>query len=152
MDDLGRFRINTPRVTHETLDGEVVLVDFELGTYFGLRGVGTVVWNTIGDGSTVAAVVQAVTQRYDGDEVEIATSIDAFVTELKKEHLVISCGEGECGDADSDQVRVAGSPEKLAFQAPRLEKHTDMQELLLLDPIHEVAETGWPNRKSGLDQ
>ena len=27
-----------------------------------------------------------------------------------------------------------------------LGKYTDMQELLLLDPVHEVDEAGWPNR------
>jgi hypothetical protein len=28
-----------------------------------------------------------------------------------------------------------------------LERYTDMQELLLLDPIHDVDQTGWPRRK-----
>jgi hypothetical protein len=27
-----------------------------------------------------------------------------------------------------------------------LHKYTDMEELLLLDPIHDVDETGWPNK------
>ncbi len=31
------------------------------------------------------------------------------------------------------------------YEEPKLGKHTDMQELLLLDPVHEVGETGWPN-------
>jgi hypothetical protein len=33
------------------------------------------------------------------------------------------------------------------FSRPILTKYTDMKELLLLDPIHEVDETGWPNPK-----
>jgi hypothetical protein len=28
-----------------------------------------------------------------------------------------------------------------------LEKFTDQRELLLLDPIHEVGELGWPEKK-----
>ena len=28
---------------------------------------------------------------------------------------------------------------------PRLRKYTDMQDLLLLDPIHEIDQSGWPN-------
>ena len=28
-----------------------------------------------------------------------------------------------------------------------MEKYDDMQELLLLDPIHEVDEAGWPVKK-----
>jgi hypothetical protein len=31
--------------------------------------------------------------------------------------------------------------------APVLEKYTDMQELLLLDPIHDVEEAGWPKAR-----
>ncbi len=30
------------------------------------------------------------------------------------------------------------------YAPPALETYTDMQELLLLDPIHDVDETGWP--------
>jgi len=33
------------------------------------------------------------------------------------------------------------------FVLPVLERYTDMQELLLIDPIHDVDETGWPRRK-----
>ncbi len=33
---------------------------------------------------------------------------------------------------------------KPPFRAPSLEKYTDMEALLLLDPIHEVGQTGWP--------
>ena len=30
------------------------------------------------------------------------------------------------------------------FERPKLGKYTDMQDLLLADPIHEVDEQGWP--------
>jgi hypothetical protein len=30
---------------------------------------------------------------------------------------------------------------------PLLRKYTDMRDLLLLDPIHDVDEQGWPVRK-----
>ena len=30
--------------------------------------------------------------------------------------------------------------------SPNLEKHTDMAELILLDPVHEVDSMGWPHR------
>jgi len=38
--------------------------------------------------------------------------------------------------------------DRLEFSAPRLDKYTDMQQLLLIDPIHEVSdEQGWPKVK-----
>jgi hypothetical protein len=32
-----------------------------------------------------------------------------------------------------------------------LSRFDDMQEMLLLDPIHDVAETGWPHRPADPD-
>ena len=43
------------------------------------------------------------------------------------------------GSAPADAARV--------FEAPRLEKYTDMQDLVLLDPVHEVDEQGWPQQR-----
>jgi len=34
------------------------------------------------------------------------------------------------------------------FQPPTLNKYTDMRDMLLLDPIHDVGESGWPVPKS----
>ena len=31
------------------------------------------------------------------------------------------------------------------FVDPALEKYTDMQDFLLVDPIHEVSDAGWPH-------
>jgi len=39
-----------------------------------------------------------------------------------------------------------------AFEKPKLQKFTDMQDLLLLDPIHEVDEAGWPHTRNDTDQ
>jgi hypothetical protein len=48
--------------------------------------------------------------------------------------------EGVAGaDVPGDDVQG-----ELPFVAPVLDKYTDMQELLLLDPIHEVDASGWP--------
>jgi hypothetical protein len=32
-----------------------------------------------------------------------------------------------------------------SFEPPTLEHYTDMEYFLLLDPIHEVDESGWPH-------
>ena len=31
------------------------------------------------------------------------------------------------------------------YESPCLESYTDMEDLLLLDPIHDVGKTGWPD-------
>jgi hypothetical protein len=34
--------------------------------------------------------------------------------------------------------------DKIVFEKPILEKHSDMQDFLLVDPIHEIDYTEWP--------
>ena len=52
---------------------------------------------------------------------------------------------GEAPPEDGEAAAPAGAP---AFVVPTLEKYTDMEALLLADPIHEVDEAaGWPKPK-----
>jgi hypothetical protein len=41
----------------------------------------------------------------------------------------------------------AGGAANGVFTRPVLTKFTDMQDLLLLDPIHDVNSSGWPAKK-----
>jgi len=41
------------------------------------------------------------------------------------------------------------SGEKRPFRVPSFQRFEDMQAFLLVDPIHEVDETGWPQIKPG---
>lgn len=70
----------------------------------------------------------------------IQNGIDTFLAELYAENLIVPLPQ-----APSLQGTPATPVQKLAFQTPVIEKFTDMADLLLLDPIHEVDETaGWP--------
>lgn len=144
--DVGtRFRINKPRVVHETIDNEVVLIDFDTGNYYSLDGVGADVWDLVERGATLRQIFEAMACRYDGDHGNVGAAVQQFMAELLRENLIVT-GTTEVentqdlapGDETGQQV------EKPRFRAPFLQKYSDMQELLLLDPIHEVDETGWP--------
>ena len=66
------------------------------------------------------------------------------MAKLQMENLVTSvdCLADVTPSAIENAVAV-----KQPFEAPILNKYNDMQELLLLDPIHDVDEAGWPNTK-----
>ncbi len=67
------------------------------------------------------------------------------MAELGREGLVErSEGAGESVAPDPAAARGNGHQDSLAFEAPKLEKFTDMQDLVLLDPVHEVDDVGWP--------
>ena len=56
--------------------------------------------------------------------------------------------EPVAGGEESDRTPAADhDAPKPAFDPPRLEKYSDMQDYLLIDPIHEVDEPGWPAKR-----
>ena len=74
----------------------------------------------------------------DAERAEIRAGLGAFVSALAAEQLILPReGPGE-GSAPTQEP-------KPTFAPPGLRKFTDMQELLLVDPIHDVQpEAGWP--------
>jgi hypothetical protein len=138
-----RFRVNSPNVIHETIEGEVILIDLKTGTYYSLRDTGATVWQAIEKGAGEDDIAAELGSRYDASESEIHDAVRRLLAELEREGL-IRADEGEAGPA----VTPSGSDNgvaRLPFAAPVLEKHTDMQDLILLDPVHEVGAEGWPH-------
>ena len=48
-----RYRINSPPVIHQTLDGEVIVVNLDTGTYYSLVGTGAAIWDAVERGASV---------------------------------------------------------------------------------------------------
>ena len=137
-------QVNRPRIADENIDGEVIIIDFDSGCYFSTSDMGSLVWDLIDKGVDSDDIVQKVTEHYGDIARETAEKgIRRFIDELKREGLIVSSENHHKPDP-----AVNAAPEfPPAFSAPELEKFTDMQDLLLLDPIHEVDETGWPRKK-----
>ncbi|OGQ81738.1 MAG: hypothetical protein A3F90_13360 [Deltaproteobacteria bacterium RIFCSPLOWO2_12_FULL_60_19] len=142
-----RFRINRPKVIDEAFDDEVVIINFETGSYYSLSKAGADVWGFIGAGAALGKIVEAIAGRYEGSRSEIEDGIQRLIAELELENLIVADGAKEPGGQAETRAPAAPASQKTAFEPPHLEKFTDMQELILLDPIHEVDETGWPNTK-----
>jgi hypothetical protein len=143
-----RFRINTPKVILESFDDEVVIVNLDSGNYYSLDKVGADIWSLLERGASLHETVSAVEGIYDGDHDDIRAGVKRLVEELQAESLILS-ETRECSAGSRDAVLAENGVQggKPAFAPPVLSKYTDMQDLLLLDPIHEVDESGWPNSK-----
>jgi len=150
MEKSVNFKINSPKVIHETIDGETVIVNLDSGNYYSLNAVGADIWDAIGKGIPLDYIVGDISCRYYGEQEEINRTISQFIDELIQETL-ISPRDGEnTGTEHSNEpfVKTEVSDGHPPFIAPILQKYSDMQELLLLDPIHEVDDAGWPNVKA----
>lgn len=144
-----RFRINGPRIIHETIEEEVIIINLDNGNYYSLDKVGAYIWGFVESGATAGEIVKEIARRYEGSRAVIETAVDQLITELQQEDLIVPDKEKEPGSIKGLSMPIEAGPETvgLSFETPILHKYTDMQDLLLLDPIHEVDEAGWPTVK-----
>lgn len=136
------LRINTPSVTHQTIDGEVIILNLDNGYYYSLTNTAALIWQ-ICDNSHIDAIVDKIVGYYQNSSEEIAGLTRDFLEELMNEALLVP-------QTDSANLPPA-FPAELSngvgsrqFVAPVLEKYTEMSDLLLIDPIHDVDAAGWP--------
>jgi hypothetical protein len=146
-----RFKVH-PKIVSETIDGEVIMLNLDRGRYYSLTLAGTDAWGAIGRAASGEEIVDHLLARYDGARSEVELAVHQLLDQLRQEELILSLspGEAEMAAATSNDSPPASGDHggRPAFQVPVLQVYTDMEDLLLLDPIHEVDESGWPNRPS----
>jgi hypothetical protein len=138
------FLPNRRDVAHESFDDEVILIHFPSGKYFRLDAPGRVAWAAVERGATSADVAAALRASFEADEPEARSSADAFLSSLAGHGLVVE--DREPRGATAAAPFPVPSP-RAPFHEPRVEVFTDLQQLFLVDPIHEVDEAGWPHAK-----
>ncbi len=132
---MSRYEPNNPPIVAEMVEGELIAINIETGTYYSLAGPAARIWNAIAAGHSAAEIAGAVSP--PGDAAALRQSVENFVEALLAEQLI----------RPVERPAPAGNLLPLApwqTESLRLERFTDMQDLLVLDPIHEVDEAGWP--------
>ena len=126
-------------MVHEAIEGEVIIVNLDKGLYFSTDGVGASIWAMIVAGRTADEILLWAADVFDAGDV-VAADVAAFLDDLRENELVRDVDETPDG-ADFDMPAAPGTYEK-----PTLNVYADMEELLLLDPIHDVSDdAGWPH-------
>jgi hypothetical protein len=111
-----------------------------------MDNIGSVIWNGLINQYSIEEILSAFITRFSKDKERVINGINELITELKKESLIVMLTEEEQKNIRHDKAfEIDGSAP--SFTRPVLNKFGDMQDLLLLDPIHEVDEAGWPYSK-----
>lgn len=133
-----------PDVIDETFDGEAVLVHLVTGCYYALNPAASAIWTLLSPGRSPAGVTAALAARHATDPAQVAATVDAFVAELRTEQLVVVADSDAVADdqANPTDTDVDAGP----LGVPALQRFTDLQDLLMLDPIHDIDldGDGWP--------
>jgi hypothetical protein len=136
-------------IVSEEIDGEVIIVNLKNGHYYSLTQSATVIWAGIQERATLEQIRDRLLVRYSGDTASIRQGLVELIDALKLEQLITqrSAAEGT-SLVDESTEREIPVGEKEAYLPPMFERFTDMGDLLLLDPVHEVEdEKGWPHAK-----
>jgi Coenzyme PQQ synthesis protein D (PqqD) len=146
MPESPTFRVNSPMVSHENIEGETMVIHFDTGTYYNLQASALTVWEQLVNGASLDDIVAAVTRGYRGDPTEIRRSVSGFLDELVRENLVVHSSDPRLASAPG--AVPASSADPAPFTPPLLNKYTDMQDFLLADPVHDTDEAGFPKPKT----
>ncbi len=140
------LKINEPNIVHETIDNETILMDFKTGIYYSFDGLGPLIWEFIDKTGSIDQVIM-ILQRANPEKTEdITQMVNTFVEKLIDEKLLVKNTESPL-DHDVTELSQRLLAAANTFIYPNIRKHIDMQDLLLLDPIHDVGEQGWPEAK-----
>jgi hypothetical protein len=146
MNERVTYSVASPNIVFQEISGEAIILDLEKGYYYSLRYSGAPIWEAlVADKLTVPEAVERLLESYSSTKNVVGPAVEGLVSTLLKENLII-----EDAVADAPKVKSKNIDPKAAkktFGAPAFEKYTDMQQLLVMDPIHEIdPSAGWPKK------
>ena len=135
--------VRRPDVIDEVFDGEAVIVNLRTGRYFAFDAPATQVWRGVLADRPWPALADEIAVAAGAEPEAVRSVVARFLAELLEHELVVA--DGSLPEVEDGQV---GEPS--AFPAPSLQVFSDMADLLLLDPIHDIDldGTGWPQAPS----
>jgi len=135
--------VDPNEVVYDTVDGETVVVALATGTYYTITGAGVDMWSAASAGVRFGDAVIFLQGRYPSERETMRSVLARWLDELVAEGLVHT-GPGNGAEISDDLAPT----DRTTYEAPVLVRYTDLQSLILLDPIHEAdVHTGWPNRR-----
>jgi hypothetical protein len=106
-------------------------------------------WNCLLAGCSVGETLDLLMSSYAGEKGAVESAVRALITELVQADLIVPGSSGQTSAPPAGDPADTG--DRPSFVAPVLNRYSDMRDLLLIDPIHEVDEAGWPRVKKEPD-
>jgi hypothetical protein len=137
-----QYRVNSPQVISETVAGETIIVNLASGHYFSLQGTAVDVWQGLERGEGAETIVLELEQRYEAEDGEIDAAVKKLLEDFVAAELIVADGNGS---GPVTRAPSQDSGDRVPFVPPGFTTFTDMQDIILLDPVHEVDTRGWPH-------
>jgi hypothetical protein len=126
--------LNPDAASFEDFGDEIVVIHNDSGVFYSLKGRAMAVWRALADGLDAAGLDAGLRPT----SPEEADTVQRMLAEFESNGIVVPSVSPSCTVPD-----LAGS----GLGPARFESNSDFDDLIRLDPIHDVADSGWPHRK-----
>ncbi len=140
---MSTFSTASPKIISRAFGDEVIVANCENGVYYSMVGSAGDIWKGLEAGHSTATIAKQLSSA-GGSSEGVAAAVAGFIDRLLTEELIVASDR-----ASSPSPWV---PSGQSFVPPLIDRHDDLRDLLMLDPVHEVTEEGWPHRKDNLSE
>ncbi len=141
----GIYEANENDILFESFDDEIVIINLKSGVYYSLDKTGKLFWELLLN-KVKPSVILKVFQNSSILTGENLEKVEDFLNKLNSEGLIRPLDDEAHVNSDTETAERLLVKLQNITEVPVIEKYTDQQELLLLDPIHEVSDLGWPDK------
>ena len=137
------YHLDSTNIATEIFDNEAVLINIPLGKYYSVRGnTGIRILEILQNPLSIDDIVAVVKNEFEVDnESDLASDTAEFISQLENENIISA-------SAKAVSVNIEVNTLKRPYEKLELEIFDDMQELIMLDPVHDVESfKGWPQKK-----
>jgi len=134
------YKIDSKNVSWERVENEVIAIQLETGRYYNLFNTAADIWSVLAEGATIEILCRTFSRLFPGNNA-VCIEIESFINECTKAKLLLVEEE-----IKTDLVDESALTSLQTWVTPQLIEYSDLQDLILVDPIHDVEESGWPNR------
>jgi hypothetical protein len=132
------FRANLEDTTFERLEGQTIIINLTTGSYFSLSGSAADVFFLCCSGASREAWWDTLINSYSS--LPVREDVEALIDSLLRAGLIVSSERANItADVQLPHDFVRGD-----WTRPQLEEFEDLRDLILVDPIQDIANLGWP--------
>jgi len=124
------------RIAVDLFDGDFILANLDTGIYYSLTGLAVYLVSKLPFESQENEI-EKISSLFKDESSIVNEDLKIVWDGLIKEEIIVSRTEVK------DTIKVFKVDLPIEFIPSKLSKYADMQDLLMLDPIHEVDEDGW---------
>jgi hypothetical protein len=124
-----------PRLAADLFDGEYIIANLDTGLYYSVQGIAVSLLNAL-PFQDYGQIAKELAAAFPENSTIIDQELNLLLNELLEEEII----------KKDDSVSEIASQALIfpnEYIPSRLNRYADMQDLLMLDPIHDVDEEGW---------